>query len=115
VFEVNQPRLAECEVRLPLEVIDHLLRGVLVLADDEVDVVAHHDARIAGVLVRFDRLPERARDGSDHFVSERQDREIQPGVRLVEERQQLAPRRLDPLAPEVQVPDLLQRVARDEP
>src|SRR6476659_1803772 len=88
-----------------LKVEDHLLRQVLVLAEEDVDVVAQDRARVAGVTVLLDAVLEGlCNDGAGSFV-ELQQFVFENVLRAIVEGADLTSRGLDALASVVELPE----------
>jgi hypothetical protein len=97
-----------------LEVLDHLFRRILVLADDQVDVVEEDRTRVAGVIAAPDRFTETCADAGDRIAAHVEQRKLQQRLGALIECANLATGGLDSLATVVKVTDFFEKVAEDD-
>ena len=113
MFVVADARGGQCPAAGLLEVFDHFLRLVLVLADEQVDVIGHDGAGIAGVSVARYRAGESIGDDGDFVRCELQQREHQLPVCLLVEFPNVLRGRLDGSPAAMQAAEFRDDVACD--
>jgi hypothetical protein len=75
MFEIEVTFLAQEQMTLALEVPDHFFERVAMFADQQVNVIGHDRAGVAGVLALSDHSPERSGDAIAMLVRDRNARE----------------------------------------
>lgn len=85
MLKIMQDFPPQLEVAGSLQVRDHLLGQVLVLSDEDVHVVSHDDARVAGIFLGSNDFSKSSGDRCDNRGVEEDGLEPQIGLRFGKE------------------------------